>query len=93
LIVFYIKKYLFHRNVITHQKLSECFIGKYSDKLYWYYISRYQKLSEGFIEKYINKVDWYGILLYQKLLEGFIKKYNNKIIKWTAKKTQGFSRW
>ena len=61
------------------QKLSEDFIKKYSDKVYWYNISIYQKLSEEFIDKHINKVNWYLISEYQKLSESFIEKHNNKV--------------
>ena len=39
-----------------NQKLSESFIEKYKDKVYWSYISLYQTLSESFIEKHKNKL-------------------------------------
>ena len=65
--------------LMSNQKLSESFIEKYSDKVYWYNISIYQKLSEEFIDKHINKVNWYLISEYQKLSESFIEKHNNKV--------------
>ena len=62
-----------------YQKLSESFIKKYKDKVYWNYISIYQTLSEKFIEKYIDKVDLYLISIYQKLSEEFIEKHYYKV--------------
>ena len=44
--------------ISEYQTLSEKFIEKYSDKIYWGIISKYQKLSE---EVYYNKVNWYWI--------------------------------
>ena len=65
--------------ISSHQKLSEEFIEKFSDKVYWNYISQYQKLSEKFIKKYENKVNWDRISYSQKLSEKFIEKYENKV--------------
>jgi hypothetical protein len=39
-----------------YQNLSEKFIEKHSDKVFWNYISESQKLSEVFIKKHINKI-------------------------------------
>jgi len=59
--------------------LTEEFIEKYSDKVYWDFISQCQNLSEEFIEKYSDKFDWYYISIYQKLSEKFIEKYSDKV--------------
>ena len=57
--------------------LTEAFIEKHEDKVFWYMISISQKLSEAFIEKHHNKVNWGNILRCQKLSEEFIEKYSN----------------
>jgi len=71
-------------NISDHVDLSEDFIEKHSDKVYWYYISECQKLSEPFIEKYSDKVDWAYISRYQKLSENFIEKHSDKLY-WNKK--------
>ena len=43
-------------NISQYQKLSEEFIEKYSDKVYWCFISEYQKLSEEFRQKHNDKI-------------------------------------
>src|SRR5574344_137783 len=65
--------------ISIYQKLSEEFIDKHKDKVYWGYISQYQKLSEEFIEKHCDKVEWVYISMNQKLSEKFIKKYIDKV--------------
>jgi hypothetical protein len=54
------------------QKLSESFIEKHSDKLYWKWISKYQNLSEEFIRKHINKIN-INCLMRNKNLSGDLK--------------------
>jgi hypothetical protein len=69
--------------ISMYQKLSEQFIEKYSDKVYWNYISTYQNLSEEFIEKYSDKLIWLYISKYQVLSENFIRKHIGQIdINW-----------
>ena len=65
--------------IYLYQNLSEEFIEKYSDKVYWSLICKYQNLSEKFIEKYQDKVYWPYISNFQKLSEKFIKKHINQI--------------
>lgn len=76
--------YLFYpfvdwKNIICYQKLSESFMRKFQDKIFWPWISGYQKLSENFIREFQNKVDWYWICMYSKLSESFIREFQNKV--------------
>jgi len=50
---------------ISKIQISESFIEKYQDKIYWDLISEYQKLSESFIKKFKDKVNWINISRYQ----------------------------
>ena len=47
-----------------YYKLSENFIRKFENKVYWHYVSKYQKLSENFIREFQYKVDWYYISIH-----------------------------
>lgn len=64
---------------VTRFKLTDGFIQRYSDRLFWYYISEYQTLSEQLIEENLHKIDWYNICRYQHLSKKFIKKYINNL--------------
>jgi len=59
--------------------LTEKFIEKHSDKVYWYLISQYQNLSENFIEKHKDEVYWECLSINQKLSEKFIEKHSDKV--------------
>jgi hypothetical protein len=61
------------------QKLSEEFIQKHSEKVYWVYISMFQKLSEEFIQRNSEEVSWDCISKYQKLSEEFIQRNSDKV--------------
>ena len=60
-------------------KLSESFIRKFRDKVWWYNISYYQVLSEDFIREFKDKVDWRCISKKQNLSKDFKKEFKDKI--------------
>ena len=65
------------------QPLSEEFIERNADRVYWGWISTYQKLSEEFIERNADRVGWVGwhyISKYQKLSEEFIERNADRVI-------------
>ena len=64
---------------ISKVQLTEDFIRKYQDKVYWYYICIYQKLSENFIREFQYKVNWGNITQYQELSESFIREFKDKV--------------
>jgi len=68
--------------VSRYGSLSEDFIRKFQDKVYWYNISYYQKLSESLIREFKDKVNWSYISEYQKLSESFIREFQDKV-NWT----------
>jgi len=72
------------------EKLSEKFMEKYKDRIWWSIIFSVQILSEPFIEKIINdykpfnnvninKIIWRNITIHQKLSEQFMEKYKDRI--------------
>jgi len=65
--------------ISKYQYLSEDFIEKYKNEVYWGCISAYQSLSEDFIERYQDKVNWCWISMHQSLSEEFIEKHENKV--------------
>jgi hypothetical protein len=71
--------HLFNKNIDYLKPLSEEFIRKNKNKVYWSYISYYQKLSEEFIKEFQDKVDWFYISKYQKLSEDFIREFKDKV--------------
>ena len=50
-------------NAFSHQKLSENFIRKYKDKVYWCIISEKQNLSKDFIVEFSDKIDLEKLVL------------------------------
>jgi hypothetical protein len=65
--------------ISRHKYLSEEFIKKHSDKVYWENISAYQKLSEEFIEEFSDKLFWRLVDIQNKFSEKFVKKFINKL--------------
>jgi hypothetical protein len=59
--------------------LSEFFMDKYQDFLYWNQICIYQTLSESFIEKHKDKVVWTSIFFFQTVSIEFLTKYQAEI--------------
>jgi hypothetical protein len=68
-------------NLSSNYELSEEFIRKYKEKVYWYYIFTRQKLSVSFIIEfqYEAKVHLDYICICQKLSAKFIKEFSHKI--------------
>ncbi len=64
---------------ISHMDVSEDFIRKFQNKVYWSAISYSQTLSEQFIREFQDKVDWYFISSHQKLSENFIMEFQHKV--------------
>ena len=62
------------------QPLSEEFIERNKDLVYWDCISACQKLSEEFIERNKDLVYWHFISEYQKLSEEFIDRNKDLVI-------------
>ncbi len=65
--------------ISRYQKLSEDFIERNSDRLYWGWVSTSQKLSEEFIQRNSDKVSWQNISSCQKLSEEFIQRNSDKV--------------
>jgi hypothetical protein len=59
--------------------LSEEFIRKFYNKLYWPYISADQKLSEDLIRDFSRLVDWKNISQYQQLTEDFVWEFRDRL--------------
>lgn len=58
--------------------ISESFIRKFQNKIYWNCIF-YSNKSESFLEEFQDKVSWFKVSINCKLSEGFIRKFQNKI--------------
>ena len=55
------------------EQLSEEFMEKYQDNLWWDAISCQQKLSEPFMIKFQDKINWRWISSFQVLSEDFMR--------------------
>jgi hypothetical protein len=64
---------------ISGRKLTESFIRRYADCVYWYSISKYQELSEPFIREFADDLYWVPISSWQVLSESLIRDYDNKV--------------
>ena len=65
--------------VSIYYNLSESFMEKFQNEVYFQGISKYQVLSESFIEKYKDRLDWFFVSSFQKLSESFIEKHKDKV--------------
>src|SRR5574343_307584 len=66
-------------DISYHQVLTEAFIDKYKDRVYWGGVSYYAILTESFIKKYKDKIDWDKISYNKTLTESMIDKYSDCI--------------
>ena len=65
-------RYVDWEKLSQHQKLSESFIERYSDKVDWDYIFTNQDVSVSFISKHKEKVNWRYVLNEKKFKQDFI---------------------
>lgn len=59
--------------------LSEDFIRKYKDYLYWDYVSQYQPMSEKFMKEHKNYLSFKYISSYQILSWDFMMEFKDKL--------------
>ena len=71
-------------SISWRRTLSEEFIRKFYNKLYWPYISADQKLSENLIRDFSRLVDWKNISQYQKLTEDFVWEFRDRLDWWSV---------
>lgn len=67
--------------ICRNNSLSEAFIRKYQDNVYWTYISWFQILSEPFIREFRNKIQFHCLSRQNKLNWLKYKVKNNILTK------------
>ena len=77
--------------LIRLTQVTEKFIRKYQDKVYWKDISLYQILSGDFIREFQDRLDWDYISRNQKLSESFIREFKYKVYWYNISKYQKLS--
>lgn len=59
--------------------LSESFIRKFKDNVFWPFVCRYQTLSEDFIREFKDLVSWRDVSISQYLSESFIREFKDDV--------------
>ncbi len=67
------------KNQYDIENSSYWFVGKYLDKLDWYYISLNPRMNPEFFERHLDKLEWYEVSRNPGMTPEFFERHLDKL--------------